>query len=317
MDLGLERAGIKIEWQVEIDEYRRSILARHWPSTTRLSDIKDVTGRELKQVDLICGGFPCQDLSVAGSRAGLRGERSGLFFEFARVVSVRKPRWILIENVPGLLSQDKGEAMGQVIETFSELGYGLSWRVLDSQYFGVPQRRRRVYIVGHLGAPCPPEVLFEPESGAGDPPSGGKAGKDVAHALRSSTRGVDEPTGTTYVVGQDTSYAVNGKRGSRFDGESETFVVASALRAADGHHGHSSPRGDGGDNLVVGEAADSGGVREASGVSRPVDVSLSCKCSDAKRYALCGDAVTVNVARWIGERIVSCDRTLDRKASGA
>lgn len=284
MDLGLEQAGIKIEWQVEIDEYRRSILAKHWPDTPRHSDIKGVTGRELKQVDLICGGFPCQDLSVAGKRSGLKGERSGLFFELARVVEVRKPQWILIENVPGLLSQDEGEAMGQVIETFSELGYGLSWRVLDSQYFGVPQRRRRVYIVGHLGEECPPEILFEPESGEGDPPEGGKTGKDVAFSLAASARGTGDQHGNVW---------------------NSTYVVAHALRAADGHHGYSSPRGDGGDNLVVGEKADSGGVRETSGISRSLDVSLSCECPDARRYALCGDAVTTVVARWIGTRLVS------------
>ncbi len=297
MDLGLEQAGIKIEWQVEIDEYRRSILAKHWPDTPRSSDIRGVSGQGLKQVDLICGGFPCQDLSVAGKREGLKGERSGLFFELARVVRIRKPRWILVENVPGLLSQDEGEAMGQVIETFSELGYGLSWRVLDSQYFGVPQRRRRVYIVGRLGGPCPREILFEPESGEGSPQEGGKAEQEVAKPLGAGSIGRgrrQDLDNESYIV-----YAIEDPRGKQSGGSEVGLGVREGpMYSLQAKHQHGV--------AVVGEKADSGGVREAPGVSGPLDVSLSCECSDARRYALCGDAVTTVVARWIGERLLVC-----------
>ena len=178
-DLGLERAGWDVVWQVELDPWRRKILERHWPNAIRWDDIKTMpylTDPGWK-VDLIIGGFPCQDLSVAGKRAGLEGERSGLFFDFMRVAAAIRPRWLIIENVPGLLSSHEGQDMGIVLETISECGYGLAWRILDSQHFGVPQRRRRVYIVGHLGAPCPPEILFESEGGGGDTPAGGKAGE--------------------------------------------------------------------------------------------------------------------------------------------
>lgn len=121
-------------------------------------------------IDLVYGGFPCQDLSKAGKGAGLEGSRSGLFFEFARIVAELSPRWIVAENVPGLLSNRKGRDFRIVLSTLDELGYGLAWAVLDSANFGVPQGRRRVYIVGHLGERTGAgKVLSVCESGCGDP----------------------------------------------------------------------------------------------------------------------------------------------------
>ena len=102
----------------------------------------------LLEFDLLCGGFPCQDLSVSGRRAGLDGEKSRLFFEFARIADALRPEWLLIENVPRLLSSNGGRDFGVVLGTLADLGYGLAWRVLNSRYFGVPQRRRRLFIVG-------------------------------------------------------------------------------------------------------------------------------------------------------------------------
>lgn len=155
----------------------------------------------LPAVDVLCGGFPCQDLSVAGRRAGLAGERSGLFHEFMRVAGELAPRWVVVENVPGLLSSNGGRDMGVVVGTLADLGYGWAYRVLDAQFFGVAQRRRRVFIVGCLGdTAAAAQVLFEPESCGGDsPPSrtaragaaGGSAGRatgGVADTLRSHPR---------------------------------------------------------------------------------------------------------------------------------
>jgi DNA (cytosine-5)-methyltransferase 1 len=105
-------------------------------------------GEGAPALDILCGGFPCQDLSVAGNRAGLAGERSGLFHEFARIIDLVRPRWVLIENVPGLLSSNGGRDFGIVLGTLADIGYGLGWRIVDSRFFGVPQRRRRVFIVG-------------------------------------------------------------------------------------------------------------------------------------------------------------------------
>jgi DNA (cytosine-5)-methyltransferase 1 len=159
-DLGFERAGMACVAQVEIDAKCREVLAEHWPDVTRYEDVRTVSF-ERGTVDLVCGGFPCQDLSVAGKRAGLAGERSGLWFEFHRVLAETRPAWVVIENVPGLLSSNGGRDFAIVLRGLVELGYGVCWRVLDAQYFGVAQRRRRVFIVGHLGDGRSAQVLFE------------------------------------------------------------------------------------------------------------------------------------------------------------
>jgi len=120
---------------------------------------------------------------VAGRRAGLAGERSGLWHEFHRIIAEVAPTWVLIENVPGLLSSNGGRDLSVVLGGLAELGYGWTFRVLDSQYFGVAQRRRRVFIVGRAGGVCPPEVLFEPESLPGHPAPSRTTGEEVAGSL--------------------------------------------------------------------------------------------------------------------------------------
>ncbi len=169
-DLGFERAGMECLYQVEIDAACRRVLSHHWPDVKRFKDVRDVGAVGLPEVDLLCGGFPCQDVSVAGRRAGLNGARSGLFYEFVRIVGEHLPAWVVIENVPGLLSSRRGRDMGAVLGPLAELGYGFAYRVLDAQYFGVPQRRRRVFIVGCLGdddGAC--QVLLDLQSLRGDP----------------------------------------------------------------------------------------------------------------------------------------------------
>src|SRR5690606_24755917 len=167
----------------EKDRQCRAVLRRHWPDVKLYEDVRDVGRANLAPVDLICGGFPCQDLSVAGRRAGLAGERSGLWWEFHRLVAELLPRWVLIENVPGLLSSNGGRDFAAVLHGLAQLGYWWTYRVLDARHFGVPQRRRRVFIVGHLGAPCPPEVLLEPESLCRDSAAGREARARVAGAV--------------------------------------------------------------------------------------------------------------------------------------
>ena len=203
LDLGLERAGMTVRWQCEIDTAAQTVLRRHWPSVALYDDVNELGG-ECEPVDLICGGFPCQDLSVAGRRAGLAGERSGLFFQFMRVVAELSPDWILLENVPGLRSswsptidppsgipsrEERGRRvvleeisdLHTVVSQLGKLGYGWAYRSFDAQFFNVAQRRERVFIVGCLGdAARAAQVLFEPESCAGDSPPSREAGKEVA-----------------------------------------------------------------------------------------------------------------------------------------
>ena len=183
-DLGLERAGWNVKWQVEINDYRREVLARHWPDTRRYEDVRELPDETLERVDMVCGGFPCQNLSVAGNRDGLAGSESGLWYDYLRIVETLRPSWVFIENVPGLLSSDEGRDMEIVVGGLTECGYGVSWRVLDSQFFGVPQRRRRVFIIGHIGGPCPPEVLFERDSEEWDSETGEARG-EVARTITS------------------------------------------------------------------------------------------------------------------------------------
>ena len=187
-DLALERAGVEVVAAVEIDKHAKGVLAHRFPHTQLFDDVATVTGKDLTDAGfvpsrgIITGGFPCQDLSVAGKRAGLAGKRSGLYWEIIRLVEELSPQYLVLENVPGLLSSNGGRDMGTVIGALSERGYRVAWRVLDAQYFGVAQRRRRVFIVASLGdnGAAPDEILALAEGLRGDTPTRRKAGQEVA-----------------------------------------------------------------------------------------------------------------------------------------
>ena len=143
-DLGLERAGMRCEWQVEIDPYARAVLAKHWPDVRRWEDVRTFPPPEGKWgVDVICGGFPCQDISVAGKGAGLAGARSGLWYEFARIIGELRPRYVIVENVAALLSRGADVVLG----TLASLGYDAEWHVIPASAVGAPHRRERLWIV--------------------------------------------------------------------------------------------------------------------------------------------------------------------------
>src|SRR6476661_6834913 len=114
IDLGLERAGMRCAWQVEIDDYATRVLAKHWPDVTRFRDVRSVGAHNLTPVDLLAGGFPCQDISDAGKRAGIEGARSGLWSEFARLIGELRPRYVLVENVTALLRRGMGTVLGDL-----------------------------------------------------------------------------------------------------------------------------------------------------------------------------------------------------------
>lgn len=172
-DLGFERAGFRVEFQCENQPFCLDVLAHHWPKTPRWDDIKELSSADIPVSDVWAAGFPCQDVSLArmGKRSGLRGKNSGLFYEFARLVDEARPRVVLIENVHGLLNSHGGRDFGIILSTLAEFGYCVGWRVLNSQHFGVPQSRKRVYIVGcYRDQAGPGAILFEPECGGGDAP---------------------------------------------------------------------------------------------------------------------------------------------------
>src|SRR5215472_17179654 len=380
-ELGFDRAGIDTVLQVEQDPVCLSVLERHWPACERLHDVRSLcrerepaggaapdglcattdqrrwqAGPGLPDgVDLVYGGFPCQDLSVAGQRAGLSGQRSSLWFEFERILSELRPRWCVVENVPGLLSSNSGRDFARILMGLGELGYGWAYRVLDARHFGVPQRRRRVFVVGCLGdQPRAAAVLAVCESCGGHPSARGTEGQDVAFTLAGgspeTSRRIGNAWNTTYLpslyaaepdgvrrplVARESGYrmdletenfvlSTNGSNvgigdlpgviGEQHGGDAD-YVVANAVRASDGHHGHSSGRGDGADNLVT--------IHSSAGVRRltprecnrlqgfPDDwdrwAADGKEIADSHRYRCMGNAVCVPVAEWLGHRLVAVD----------
>ena len=146
-DLGLERAGFEIAWQVEIDPYCQRVLAKHWPHVQRYGDIRGIDWDTVPRVDVLCGGFPCQDLSTAGKRIGLRtGTRSGLWFDYAKAIRILRPKYILVENVSGLLDN---HALGRVLGDLAEIGYDAEWSMFSACSFGASHMRERVFIVAY------------------------------------------------------------------------------------------------------------------------------------------------------------------------
>tara|TARA_Y100001938_G_scaffold16098_1_gene19875 strand:+ start:2203 stop:3114 length:912 start_codon:yes stop_codon:yes gene_type:complete len=144
-DLGLSWAGYDIVWQVELDEWCRKVLAKHWPDATRFADVRDCGLHNLEPVDVICGGFPCQDISTAGKQAGLDGERSSLWWEMRRIVGELRPRYVIVENVPNLLIR----GFDRVLGSLSEIGYDAEWDVISAHDVGAPHLRQRLWIVAY------------------------------------------------------------------------------------------------------------------------------------------------------------------------
>ncbi len=159
-DRGLEQAGMRCLWQVEIDAKCRQVLARHWPDVQRWEDVRDVGRHNLESVDVVCGGFPCVDISIAGNGAGIAGKDSGLWAEFARIIRELRPRFVLVENVAALLFR----GMGRVLGDLAAIGYDAEWQVLPAGAFGAPHVRERVYIVAYpRGKHGSPRLAFQRE----------------------------------------------------------------------------------------------------------------------------------------------------------
>jgi len=186
--------GWRPAWFAEIDPFASAVLAYRYPEVRNLGDFTSIRGRWLRRigaaaVDLLVGGTPCQSFSVAGRRLGLDDARGNLTLEFLKLAKRLRPRWIVWENVPGVLSIDSGGTFGTVLRALAELGYGIAYRVLDAQFFGVPQRRRRVFVVGHLGAwQAAAAVPFERESLRRDLAPGRKA-PEIAAAITANGLG--------------------------------------------------------------------------------------------------------------------------------
>jgi DNA (cytosine-5)-methyltransferase 1 len=175
--------GWKPQWFSEIEAFPSAVLACRWPGVPNLGDLTKIGG-DVATIDLLVGGTPCQSFSVAGLRGGLADERGNLALEFLRLAQRTRARWLVWENVPGVLSSNGGGDFGSILGGMVELGYGFAYRILDAQYFGVPQRRRRVFVVGHLGDWRPAAaVLFERESLRRNPAPSRQARQGTAPTL--------------------------------------------------------------------------------------------------------------------------------------
>lgn len=209
----------------EFDAFPSAVLAHHYPDVPNLGDVTKIEGSRYRgTVDLVVGGSPCQGFSVAGKQLGLNDERSGLALAYVRLLEEIKPRWFVWENVPGVLSTNGGEDFRAFIEKITEIGYGVSWRILDAQYVrvpgferAIPQRRRRLFVVGYLGDWVnPAKVLFESQGLPGDIESGCQAWEGFATFTQGSFGNYSKGVGTLRANGGDS-------------GGSETLIVEQTL----------------------------------------------------------------------------------------
>ena len=286
-DRGFTLAGFRVTYQCEINPYCRSILEKHWPTITRNEDIKKITDPGTIPVsDVWAGGFPCQDVSLArmGPRAGLKGKQSGLFHEFSRLVEYCRPRILVIENVPGLLSSHNGRDFQIVIRTLADLGYSVGWRVLNSKDFGVPQSRQRVFIVGSYrerGGPA--EILFEPERCEGHSASGGANGEKPLSPFKESVG--DPVKGPIVKKLAHCLYACSARHtGTDWSRNYVSYPEGKVRR------------------LIPAECERLQGF--PPDWTMPSDDSLrNADDLDSLRYYALGNAVTVPVAQWLARRI--------------
>ena len=216
--LAAAMCGIEPAWASEIEAYPIKVTEKRFPNMKHLGSILDINGADVEPVDIICGGSPCQDLSVAGKQKGLMdGERSHLFFEMTRIIKEMRnatngkyPRYVIWENVPGAFSSNNGNDFLAVLQAFAEIadpdihvprpackgktdrlawqyagtivgdGYSIAWRTVDAQYWGVPQRRRRIYLVADFASERAGEILFERKSMSGHSEPSGPSRKEIA-----------------------------------------------------------------------------------------------------------------------------------------
>ncbi len=195
LELGLERAGMRTVFQVESDAYARAVLAKHWPNVRRFDDVRTVGAHNLPPCDVLCGGFPCQDISNAGKRAGIEGARSGLWSEFARIIREIRPRYVLVENVSALV----GRGLDRVLRDLAALGFDAEWTCLRASDVGAPHRRERLFLVAYAVG----QGKLQPEGCLGQ--LRGRAG-DRSQSLSDADRARLEGLGLSGAIGNGNSW---------------------------------------------------------------------------------------------------------------
>jgi DNA (cytosine-5)-methyltransferase 1 len=288
-DLGFEFVGFRTTFQCEISKFCLAILHQHWPNVPKWENIKDLTNATIPISDVWTAGFPCQDISLArkGERAGLKGTRSGLFYDFVRILGEGRPRVVVLENVHGLLHSHKGADFQTVISSLAELGYSVGWRVLNSKNFGVPQSRQRVYIVGcYRDREGPGKILFESERGKRNVEASKKNGEKPVSPFK---RVVGNPSGAGPVV-QSIAYCLCASSGRHTGTDwSRTYVAY--------------PRSGRARRLTPAECEAVMGF--PNGWSSPNEGFYMAEDIDSLRYEALGNAVTPPVAVWLASQIKS------------
>ena len=356
-DLGFEQAGHEVVYQCENDPKAQEILRKHWPDVHLETDVKNAKGNILRELGtkILTAGFPCQNVSVAGNREGLEGDKSRLWFEVLRIIKeARDIPYIIIENVPGLLSSNEGRDMETVIKGLEEFGYQVEYRILDSQNFrSTPQRRRRVFIVGRPTTGrfgCGPQILFESEGLHRD----STKGEEVQAANSKDARKSTGNSGRAIVL--DRSSFNSGFDFKRVPGieESETTptLIGRGPHAVFQQNQRNELRYMNGDGQVVGALTAQPGMKNQNYVHQDVCSTLNASgagtsrpggqgaelgfyvcnpprrltpieterlqgfpdnftegVADTHRYRFMGNAVTVPVAKWIGQQIQRYEAT--------
>ena len=318
-----ESLGWKAAWFSEIAPWPSKFLAQRFPSVPNHGSLVGLADRlvgDARRIDVLVGGTPCQAFSVAGLRGGLTDDRGNLSLEFARLAAALRPRWVLWENVPGVLS-DGTNAFGCLLGALCELGYGCAWRVLDAQFFGVAQRRERVFLVGHLGAAAPAgAVLFEPEGVRRNPPTRGEAGEDVAGALGIGAGGRRRDLDGHGAYIPEIARCLT-TSATRLDLETETFVTASfdetqvtsRTNRSSCDPSTAALTSTGRPPAIALSTAVQTRVRRLTPrecerlQGFPDDTTAIDGAKDTPRYAALGNSMAVPVMRWIGQRIAKVD----------
>jgi DNA (cytosine-5)-methyltransferase 1 len=292
LDLGFERQGFSISWACDKEKSCRKILAKHFSTTTIYEDVRTIDPLKASPVDVVIGGFPCQDLSTGGQRKGLAGERSGLFYEFIRIVRdmPTKPSFVVVENVPGMLTSNNGRDFGIILNEMVKQWSpkSIAWRTLDSRYFGVPQRRERVFVVVDLTGERASKVLDLNTDMRGDIRARQTNGKNLV----SSSGGLFEEN-VEYPI------TIRKSRKAQSNKDFETWIqtnYANTLNLFD--VGQRS-------SVLVLESPNA--VRYLTPIEwerlQGFPDGWTDGLSDRARYCQMGNAVTVNVAEWIAKRI--------------
>lgn len=286
-DLGFGRAGMRTAWFCEQDDYCTRVLNRHWPGVPVYPDISTLRGSDVEPVDVLCGGFPCQDLSVAGKGAGIDGTRSGLWSEFARLIGELRPRYVVVENVTALL----GRGAGRVLRDLAALGYDAEWDCLPASAFGAPHRRDRIWIVAYPGSE-ELEGQRRPERNGAEVSYAFGAGAGGGHTSL-ITETVADPNGERELQPQGCEQDLGRRSGSR----SKDLAYTQDLgykRARETRQGW------------LGSTDGSGRVgwwEVEPNVGRVVD-GLPDSLDRNSRLKALGNALVPQIAEWIGNRIM-------------